>query len=145
MWLPVVLLGWPLVEIALFVVIGGKIGLWATLAWVLLTGVLGVLALRLTMARTALDLRAMRDPARMAAGGAMGMLGGLLLILPGFLTDALGLLLLLPPVQALAARVISSRIRVVRPRTSRDAGVIDGEYTDVTPNRDGPSGWTRIE
>lgn len=145
MWLPAVLLGWPLVEIALFVVIGGKIGLWATLAWVVLTGLLGVLALRLTMARTAMDLRAMRDPARMAAGGAMGMLGGLFLILPGFLTDALGLLLLLPPVQALAARFIAARVRVVRPRPGRQDEVIDAEYTDVTPNRGGPSGWTRIE
>lgn len=144
MWLFVVLLGWPLAEIALFVVIGGKIGLWATLAWVLLSAVLGVLVLRLTMARQALALRDMRDPARLAAGGAMGMLGGLLLILPGFLTDAMGILLLLPPVQALAARALSARVTIIRPRPTDDT-VIDGDYTEVPPRRDRPSGWTQID
>ncbi len=146
MWLILGLLGWPLLEIALFVVIGGQIGLWATLAWVLLSGVLGVLVLRLTMARQALALRDMRDPARLAAGGAMGVLGGLLLILPGFFTDTLGLLLLLPPVQALAARALAARIQVIRPRTpaARD-DIIDGDFTEVPPRRPGPSGWTQID
>ncbi len=145
MWLFVVVLGWPLLEIALFVVIGGQIGLWATLAWVLLSAVLGVLVLRLTMARQALALGDVRDPARLATGGAMGVLGGLLLILPGFFTDALGLLLLLPPVQALVAQRIAARVRVVRPRPAAHSDIIDGDYTEVAPRRDGPSGWTRIE
>jgi UPF0716 protein FxsA len=144
MWPFVVLLGWPLLEIALFVVIGGKIGLWATLAWVLLTGVLGVLILRWVAVRQAMALRDLRNPARMAAAGAMGMLGGVLLILPGFFTDALGLLMLLPPVQALVARAIAARITVVRPRTNEDS-VIDGEFTDLTPRPKGPSGWTRLD
>jgi UPF0716 protein FxsA len=69
-----------------------------------------------------------------------------LLVLPGFFTDALGLLLLLPPVRhalvALAAR------RVVMPsggpRYPDD--VIDGEYSEVDTDRDRlrkPSGWTQ--
>ncbi len=144
MWPFVVLLGWPMLEIALFVVIGGQIGLWATLAWVLLTGVLGVLVLRWVAVRQALALRDLRDPARMAAAGAMGMLGGVLLILPGFFTDGLGLLLLLPPVQALVGRAVAARMPVMRARPDEDS-VIDGDYTDVTPRREGPSGWTRIE
>lgn len=144
MWPIVVLLGWPLLEIALFVVIGGQIGLWATLLWVLFSGVLGVLVLRWVAKRQALALRDLRDPARMAAAGAMGMLGGVLLILPGFFTDALGLLMLLPPVQALVAKAISARMPVMRTRPAEDV-VIDGDYTDVTPRREGPSGWTRIE
>ena len=68
MWPFAVLLAWPLTEIALFVVIGGQIGLWATLAWVLLSGVLGVLVLRLAALRQAValrdGLRGLRDPAR---------------------------------------------------------------------------------
>jgi UPF0716 protein FxsA len=144
MWPIVVLLGWPLLEIALFVVIGGQIGLWATLLWVLLSGAFGVLVLRWVAKRQALALRDLRDPARMAAAGAMGMLGGVLLILPGFFTDTLGLLMLLPPVQALVAKAISARMPVMRTRPTEDV-VIDGEYSDVTPRREGPSGWTRIE
>lgn len=144
MWPFVVLLGWPLLEIALFVVIGGQIGLWATLAWVLGTGVLGVVVLRWVASRQAMALRDLRNPARMAATGAMGLVGGVLLILPGFFTDALGLLMLLPPVQALAAKALAARVAVMRPRQREDV-VIDGDYTEVPPRSDRPSGWTRIE
>lgn len=148
MWPFAVLLAWPLAEIALFVVIGGQIGLWATLAWVLLSGVLGVLVLRVAALRQAValrdGLRGLRDPARLAAGGLMSVLAGVLLILPGFLTDALGLVLLLPPVQALVARALAARVQVMRPRTDETV-IIDAEYTEVPPRRDGPSGWTRIE
>ncbi len=148
MWPFAVLLAWPLVEIALFVVIGGQIGLWATLAWVLLSGVLGVLVLRLAALRQAValrdGLRGLRDPARLAAGGLMSVLAGVLLILPGFLTDALGLVLLLPPVQALVARALAARVQVMRPRADETV-IIDAEYTEVPPRRDRPSSWTRIE
>jgi UPF0716 protein FxsA len=47
MWLMLALLALPLIEIALFVVIGGAIGLWPTLAWVVLSVVLGVVILKL--------------------------------------------------------------------------------------------------
>ncbi|MFN6005839.1 MAG: FxsA family protein, partial [Paracoccaceae bacterium] len=46
MWIILAILAWPLVEIALFVTLGGTLGLWLTLAWVLLTGVIGVLILK---------------------------------------------------------------------------------------------------
>ena len=146
MWFFVLFLGWPLLEIALFVVIGGKIGLWATLAWVLLTAVLGVAVMRWQMARQAVALRDMRNPAQLAAAGAMGLVGGLLLILPGFFTDALGMLMLLPPVQALVAAAIARRVHILRPRQQADDGVIDAEYSEVPP-KGGPgnSGWTRID
>ena len=146
MWFFVLFLGWPLLEIALYVVIGGKIGLWATLAWVLLTAVLGVAVMRWQMARQAVALRDMRNPAQLAAAGAMGLVGGLLLILPGFFTDALGMLMLLPPVQALVAAAIARRVHILRPRQQADDGVIDAEYSEVPP-KGGPgnSGWTRIE
>src|SRR5690606_8852424 len=104
---------WPLTEIALFVLIGGQIGLWPTLIWVVLSGFLGVMVLRMTALRQSVALRSglqgLRDPAALAAGGLMSMLAGLLLILPGFLTDGLGLLLLLPPVQRLVTASLMSR------------------------------------
>ncbi len=140
-------LAWPLVEIALFVVIGGRIGLWPTLIWVVLSALLGIMVMRLTAARQAMalrdGLRAVRDPARLAAAGILSMLAGVLLILPGFLTDTLGLVLLLPPVQGLVARFAASRVTVIRPQGTGD--VIDGDYTEVGPRPEQPSGWTRIE
>lgn len=153
---------WPLIEIALFVLIGGQIGLWPTLIWVVVSGLLGMAVLRMTALRQSVALRSglegLRDPAALAAGGLMSMLAGVLLILPGFLTDALGLLLLLPPVQALVTAQVMRRFTVVQagaaqgwPRPEGQAegfdGVIDGDFTDVTPGPQGqkPSGWTRIE
>jgi len=138
---------WPLVEIALFVVIGGRIGLWPTLIWVVLSALLGIMVMRLAAARQAMalrdGLRAVRDPAGLAAAGILSMLAGVLLILPGFLTDAIGLVLLLPPVQGLVARYAAARFTVIRPQGAGD--IIDGDYTEVAPRPEQPSGWTRIE
>lgn len=153
MWFFVLFVGWPLLEIALFVLIGGQIGIWATLLWVLLTAMLGVAVMRWQMARQAVALRDMRNPAQLAAAGAMGLVGGMLLILPGFFTDALGLLMLLPPVQAMVVAAIARRVQVVRAGTASAAtssaeadDIVDAEYTEVPPKgREGGSGWTRIE
>jgi UPF0716 protein FxsA len=161
MWVILAFLAWPLVEIGLFVAIGGQIGIWATLAWVVLSGVLGVLVLRLTAARGALKLReglsAIRQPGAELASGAFRMLAGVLLILPGFLTDALGLLLLVPPVQALLARIVLARAVVVATssgaaRRPAQDDVIDGSWQEVPPQTprsigrpQGQSGWTRDE
>lgn len=132
-------LAWPLIEIALFVVIGGRIGVWATLGWVLVTAVLGVLILRLEAARSAVSLREGLGRLR-ATGGAPGAgifraMAGMLLVLPGFLTDAAGLILLLPPVQAALVKLALSRVSVVQ---ARHAGfgrasdeIVEGEWEDV--------------
>lgn len=152
MWRLGAFLAWPLAEIALFVVIGGEIGLWPTLGWVLLSGILGMLILRLEVARGAVMLRqgarggvGLREGA--AVGGLFRALAGVLLILPGFLTDALGLILLLPPVQKALSAAVMSRVTIVtagaRARTGGE-DVIDGEWVEVPPEatrRQGPSGW----
>jgi preprotein translocase subunit SecB len=74
---------------------------WATLAWVLLSAVLGVLILKRVARMGAIsfdrDVKALRDPMSPIAGRALSILAAGLLILPGFFTDTLGLLLLLPP------------------------------------------------
>jgi len=150
------LLLWPLVEIALFVTLGGAIGLWLTLAVVVGTGILGVAILRRLGFRSAERLRAemdrMRDPVGAAGDSALLALAAMLLILPGFLTDALGALLLVPPfrrllVAQLAARVGFASMRSDQPARRSDGIVIDGEFVEVDPQeprRPGPpSGWTR--
>lgn len=154
------LLLWPLIEIALFVTVGGAIGLWLTLLVVLGTGFGGVLLLRNQGLRTAERLRAemgrMRDPVGTAGHGALLALAAILLILPGFLTDTLGLLLLLPPlrkalVAQMARRMGVSSMRSDQPARRSDGIVIDGEFVEIDPDpgrnpdqRPGPpSGWTR--
>lgn len=130
----------PIIEIALFVVIGGEIGVWATLAWVMLAGVAGVALIRRQGQLAALDLQRslqdLRDPSRQVADRTLLVLAGVLLIVPGFFTDALAFLLLVPPLRQLVLRQIASRARGVRVSYgfptdrggARDAGVIDGEY-----------------
>ena len=133
----------PLIEIALFVVVGGWIGVWVTLALVVATTLGGALVLRGLGRRAVDDLR--RGAGRGVAPGDMAIkaLAAMLLILPGFLTDAIGLLLLVPPLRRVLVARMAARMTVVRPTPDRPADVvIDGEYRRIDPDAP-PSGWTR--
>ncbi|AXC48900.1 FxsA family protein [Paracoccus suum] len=164
----------PLVEIALFVQVGGLIGLWPTLAIVIGSAFLGSWLLRRQGARAMTDVQRalgeMRDPSAPLAHGALTMLAGVLLILPGFLTDTLGLLLLIPLVRTAMMRAMGRRIRGGRARAGFPGeaavhrygrgAVIDAEYVEevdpaptagpqsrpsgtASTRPHGPSGWTR--
>jgi len=126
----VLLLLVPLVEIALFVAVGGWIGVWGVLALVVLGALAGVALLRGRLARIPELLQAGGDPQRLLAGGALGGLAALLLIAPGFLTDVLGLVLLLPPVQ----RALLARLAPGPAGWRMRATVIEGEYTVTDPD-----------
>jgi len=144
----IVLLLWPLIEIAGFAWIGGAIGVGPTLAFVVVSGLLGMALLRRAGIATLMRLRASVDagetPLAAALEGAWRFLAGILLVVPGFFSSALALLLLLPPVQALltvlAARWIRSggggRWTVVTGSSIRREGsatIIDGEFRELTP------------
>ncbi len=128
-----ILLALPIVEIALFVVIGGEIGVFATLAWVLGSAALGVALMRREPQRSAADLRmalaAEVSPASPMAHSALRMMGAVLLALPGFFTDVLGLLLLIAPLRAMVLAVLLPRV-TIRARATR-SDIIDGEYTQA--------------
>lgn len=125
------LLALPILEIALFVIVGGEIGVLATLAWVLGSGALGVALMRREPQRSAADMRAALaadvSPASPMAHSALRMMGAVLIALPGFLTDAIGLLLLLAPLRKLVLAWALPRV-VVRTRTQH-SDIIDGEFT----------------
>jgi UPF0716 protein FxsA len=156
MWLLVPFIAVPLVEIALFIQIGGWIGLWPTLLIVVLTAIAGTFLVRQQGLRAISDLRgsfsALRDPTEPLAHGAMILIAGALLLTPGFFTDTVGFALLFPPVRSAVYRWLRSRVKVEtfsygeadEPRRGRPE-VIDGEYYDVTEPRESrsPSGWTR--
>ncbi|HLZ66201.1 MAG TPA: FxsA family protein [Aliidongia sp.] len=96
----------PLIEIAGFVLIGPYLGVGGTLAEIILTGMLGMAIIRRQGFETLVRLRAAANagetPLPVAVDGGIQVLAGLLLVVPGFFTDAIGLLLLIPPVRALA-------------------------------------------
>ena len=101
--LPFLLLIVPIIEIALFVLIGGEIGLAWTLIMILVTAIGGTILLRVqgfaVMERIRKETRAGRIPGRELAHGLMLLLAGVLLLTPGFFTDAIGFLLFLPPLR----------------------------------------------
>ena len=142
MWIVLGLLALPLVEIGLFVTLGAKLGLWLTLGWVVLTGVLGVLLLKSMALAGGETLRrgfreGLQDPLSPLAHRALVGVAAVLLILPGFFTDALGLVLLLPPVRSAIYAFLKSRIRVMpvagfsQPQRPQDQpGVIDLDDED---------------
>ena len=90
----------PLVEIYLFIQIGGFIGALATVACVVLTALVGVTLLRAqgfqTMAKFQQQVALGELPAETMLEGVALIIGGALLLTPGFLTDSLGLMCLLP-------------------------------------------------
>lgn len=109
----------PLVEIAFFVVIGNAIGLWPTLAGVLLTAIIGSVVLRyqgLALFRQIQETTARGLlPARALADGMMVGIAGVLLLTPGYFTDLMGILLLVPAVRTAIYAFLRSRIQVVTP------------------------------
>lgn len=138
MWVLLAILAVPLIEIGLFVTVGGAIGLWPTLIWVIVSAALGLLVLKgiATTGSVSLsqDMKEMSDPLSPIAHRVMVALAGALLLLPGFFTDALGLILLVPPVRTVVIRLIGRRLGA-RAKVTRSA-VIDGEWRDVTQGDD---------
>ena len=157
MWLFLLFLAVPLIEIALFIQVGGAIGLFPTLGIVVLTAILGTYLVRSqglqAMDRLRRSFNELRDPVEPLAHGAMILFSGALLLTPGFFTDAVGFALLLPPVRAAVFRYLQSRVTVAQfeygepPRHPDNADIINGEFPEVAPEprptRDEPSGCTR--
>ncbi|MDI2027252.1 FxsA family protein [Saccharopolyspora sp. TS4A08] len=147
-------------ELAVLIAMGQAIGLLPTLGLLVLGAVLGSWLLRREGRRT---LAEVREAARMRRSAdkeiSDGMLiaaGGLLIVLPGFLSDVAGLLLLLPPTRAVVrkrmmraaekrAKQMQDQVWLHQQRFHRGGGrqgdFIDGEVvdeTDDTPPRDTP-------
>ena len=97
---PFVLLAMPFIEIAGFVIVGSKIGVFATLGLVILSAMLGFFLLRVQgiglLQRIRTETAAGRVPDREVVHGAMLVLAAILLIVPGFVSSAVGILLFIP-------------------------------------------------
>ena len=141
------LIGGPLLEIAVFIEVGGMIGLWPTLGLIVLTALLGTWQLRAQGLATLARARASMDrgevPARELFDGLCLLVAGALLLTPGFVTDALGALLFIPGLRDSLRRALGRHLaakaetrvfvdgREVHGRGG-PGGTIDGEYRDLT-------------
>jgi UPF0716 protein FxsA len=108
------LIGLPVLEVLAFVEVARAIGWLQALALLIGTSLFGVALLRaegrLAFERVSLALARRRPAAGAALDGALRFLGAALIALPGFVTDALGALLLLAPTRALIVRRMSRRL-----------------------------------
>jgi UPF0716 protein FxsA len=158
MWLLIAFIAVPMIEIALFIQVGGFIGIWWTLLIVLLTAVAGSYLVRNQGLRELGNLQRsfseLKDPTEPLANGAMILFAGALLLTPGFFTDVVGLSLLVPSVRRAAFLWAQSRIKVRNfemgagpvPQPEPKDGIIDAEFEDVTNDKKSthdPSKWTR--
>ncbi len=132
-FLPLSLLLLPFAEIAGFILVGKAIGVWATLALVVLTSVLGAVLLRVQgfglLNKIAAESQNGRDPGRQLVHGAMIVVAALLLLLPGFITDAIGLLLFIPFVRDIAWRLLRRRMIIVSSATRFSTGFQSGRQS----------------
>lgn len=100
----------PIVEIYFIVKVGELIGVWPTIALLIADAVLGSLLLRHqgrgAWRRFNAALAERRFPGREVADGALILIGGTLLLTPGFVTDVFGAILLIPPTRAIVRRLL---------------------------------------
>ena len=135
----------PIIEIALFIQVGGLIGLWPTLAIVVLTAVLGTWLVRtqgmMALGQLRSSFERLQDPAEPLAHGAMILFAGALLLTPGFFTDAFGFALLMPPVRMAVYRFLRAKVAVAS--FQMGPGSMHGRhYPGGTGQpRTDPSGW----
>ncbi|PSW12178.1 membrane protein FxsA [Photobacterium sanctipauli] len=106
----------PIVEIALFVQVGGFLGLWPTIGLVLVTAIVGASLVRSQGIATLMSVQSRLQqgelPAQQIVEGVMLAVSGVLLLTPGFMTDAMGMMVLLPAPRAMLAKQLMSRVKV---------------------------------
>lgn len=134
-------IGVPLLEIYVLVQVGQVIGAWWTILLLVVASVIGTWLIRREGARAwralAESLRTGRMPAREIADGALILVGGALMLTPGFVTDAVGVLLILPVTRPLARGLLTQVVarRLIAPPDARRPGpsggpVVRGEVID---------------
>jgi UPF0716 protein FxsA len=143
----------PILEIWVILQVGEAIGVLPTIALLIADSVIGAWLMRsqgrIVWRRFNEALAAGRVPAREVLDGTLVIFGGALQLAPGFVTDALGLFLVLPPTRAIVRRILVRRLTppgarriawAVRrtgtappPRTPRGPGDVEGTATEVDP------------
>jgi UPF0716 protein FxsA len=140
--LPLLLLVlWPVAELIVIIKVADAIGVLLTLVLLLAGWPLGMWAIRAegrgVLRRMAAAVNEGRVPGREVLDGALVLLGGTLLMIPGFITDVIGLLLLLPPARIPLRRLLARNMRssvvtqTVRFTTRGGAYDVDSTASDV--------------
>ena len=152
MWLLLLFILIPLLEIWLFILLGGFIGVYPTLFIILLTAILGTVLVKTQGINVLKEIQSkfneLENPTEPIVHGAMILFAGALLLTPGFFTDTVGFLLLLPRVRKAAFFWLRNKINLVKyPPSERSSSpknkhsdIEVTDYKEVEPEEKSP--WT---
>ena len=131
----ILILGIPLVEIYLFIKVGSQIGALNTILLILITAILGIWYARYegfnTLRSGMSQLIRNELPLYEIVSGAAIAFAALLLILPGFATDVIGILLVFPVTRKIILRKYSKKYSTKNKNKTTDKSFIEGEYEDI--------------
>lgn len=163
--IPFLLLAVPLLEISVFILVGSRIGVFATLSLIFLTAVIGSILLRVqgfaVLSRIRAEIDRNRLPGRELGNGAMILVAGIMLLTPGFVTDTIGFALFVPALRDLLWRFLVKNLQFVplgpTPRRSDEPSmdnprqrpanddIIDLEADEFSRKPDPNTPWRQID
>ena len=127
----------PIIEIYLLIKIGSQIGAITTISMIFLTAIVGVYYARYeglnTLKSGFLQLSKHKKPTYEMLSGAAIAFAALLLIIPGFATDAIGFVLIFPPTRKLIFGMLSKKFSY---KNQNKSNYIDGEFEDIEDDND---------
>jgi len=157
--IPFLLLFIPILEISVFILIGGEIGVGWTLLLILVTAILGSILLRVQgfsiLGKIQAETARGGLPAKELVNGVMILIAGVLLLTPGFVTDSIGFLLFFPPFRHFLWTTIASKIVIKttnpfgqgagRQQHPNDETIVDLDPSEFSekPNPDSP--WHKLD
>ena len=131
-----IIVGIPAIEIYLFIKIGSQIGAFSTISLIFLTAFLGIIYVRyegFNTLRSGMSQMVKNElPIYEIVSGAALAFAAMLLILPGFATDFVGLLLIFPPTRGLILKKISNK----KNQNNKKQDFINGEFEDIEEDDD---------
>ncbi len=135
MWLLLLFILIPLLEIWLFILLGGFIGIYPTLFIILLTAILGTFLVKTQGINVLKEIQSkfneLENPTEPIAHGAMILFAGALLLTPGFFTDTVGFLLLIPKVRRAAFFWLRNKVNLVKYSFPERSGGDKNRYSDI--------------
>ena len=125
----------PFIEIYTLIVIGGSIGVFNTMLWIFFSGIMGLYLLRNQGLKTLLDIQSKKSVFEPTADNFLKTIftpiGGFFLLIPGFITDIIGILILLPITRIFILGLLFSYLRPIGQVTGtnkNNGDWIEGEY-----------------
>tara|TARA_B100000902_G_C27166022_1_gene841237 strand:+ start:211 stop:633 length:423 start_codon:yes stop_codon:yes gene_type:complete len=130
------IIGIPIIEIYLFIKIGSQIGAFNTISLIFITAFLGIIYARYegfnTLRSGMTQVVKNEVPVYEIISGAALAFAALLLILPGFATDLIGLLIIFPPTRKLILKKVSTK----KTANNKKQNYINGEYEEIDDEND---------